>query len=337
MSVVAPPEPPRRDELEALIREARARQRRRLMLLTGAVAAVAAVGLSLWAAIPGRSGGDHATNGGRAGAASRGIEDAGRVPIVEVGTSGGVTWAVNGPGMWLTTNGGRTWRASAPLHIREMGDVVARVEQVDFLDRRHGWLLAVDVRGGLRPAWRRHAELDWTGDGGRTWHWTMPKGCCGDVSFPTQRRGYFLSPSATFTTIDGGSTWKRVSALPFSGARPPSSMLAAVSPSSAKASFSGRSTVAGSGRGSGFRTSLASRSFSWFFAGWGPSAFGSSSPPNAWVDPGRASSSTSAMTVGRPGPPGPWRAGGLRSSGRTTSVGSRQRAPASGSSPLAGS
>lgn len=220
MSVVAPPEPPRRDELEALIREARARQRRRLMLLTGAVAAVAAVGLSLWAAIPGRSGGDHATNGGRAGAASRGIEDAGRVPIVEVGTSGGVTWAVNGPGMWLTTNGGRTWRASAPLHIREMGDVVARVEQVDFLDRRHGWLLAVDVRGGLRPAWRRHAELDWTGDGGRTWHWTMPKGCCGDVSFPTQRRGYFLSPSATFTTIDGGSTWKRVSALPFSGGTP---------------------------------------------------------------------------------------------------------------------
>jgi hypothetical protein len=41
MSVVAPPEPPRPDELEALIREARARQRRRWIQIVTAVAAAA--------------------------------------------------------------------------------------------------------------------------------------------------------------------------------------------------------------------------------------------------------------------------------------------------------
>jgi hypothetical protein len=55
MSVVAPPPtpPPSSDDLEALIREARARQRRRLLFGTAGVAIVAAVGLSIWAAVPG--------------------------------------------------------------------------------------------------------------------------------------------------------------------------------------------------------------------------------------------------------------------------------------------
>lgn len=47
MSVVAPPEPPRPDELEALIREARARQRRRRLTVGVLVAVAAAAGLSL--------------------------------------------------------------------------------------------------------------------------------------------------------------------------------------------------------------------------------------------------------------------------------------------------
>ena len=55
MSVVAPPEPPRPDELEALIREARTRQRRRRLRGAAVVAAVAAIGLSIWAAVPGRT------------------------------------------------------------------------------------------------------------------------------------------------------------------------------------------------------------------------------------------------------------------------------------------
>jgi hypothetical protein len=51
MSVLAPP--PQDDlELDLLIREARARQRRRRLIGAAVVALVAATGLSLWAAIP---------------------------------------------------------------------------------------------------------------------------------------------------------------------------------------------------------------------------------------------------------------------------------------------
>src|SRR5581483_4212703 len=122
------------------------------------------------AAIPRGGGRDQAANGGPGSAATRAIDNAGRVPVAEVGTSGGVTWAINGIGMWLTTNGGRTWRASLPPHVAAMGDAVARVQQVQFLDRRQGWLLAVDVRVHPRSSSRRGSELDWTSDGGRTWH-----------------------------------------------------------------------------------------------------------------------------------------------------------------------
>jgi Protein of unknown function (DUF4232) len=52
MSVVAPPQPPRPDELEALIREARERQRQRRLLAAAVVGILAAVGLSVWAAVP---------------------------------------------------------------------------------------------------------------------------------------------------------------------------------------------------------------------------------------------------------------------------------------------
>lgn len=51
MNVVAPPP---QDELELLIREARARQLRRRLMGAAAVAAVAAAGLSVWAALPGK-------------------------------------------------------------------------------------------------------------------------------------------------------------------------------------------------------------------------------------------------------------------------------------------
>jgi Domain of unknown function (DUF4232) len=56
MSIVPPPAPPRPDELEALIREARARQRRRRLVGVVAVGAVAGIGLSVWAAVPGGTG-----------------------------------------------------------------------------------------------------------------------------------------------------------------------------------------------------------------------------------------------------------------------------------------
>lgn len=53
MSVVAPPEPPSHDELEALIREARARQRRRLLVIAALVAGAAGIGLGVNAVLAG--------------------------------------------------------------------------------------------------------------------------------------------------------------------------------------------------------------------------------------------------------------------------------------------
>jgi Tol biopolymer transport system component len=53
VSVVAPREAPQSAELEALIREARERQRRRRMGLAAVVAFVAATGLAIWSVVPG--------------------------------------------------------------------------------------------------------------------------------------------------------------------------------------------------------------------------------------------------------------------------------------------
>jgi hypothetical protein len=53
MSIVAPPKPPRPEELEALIREARARQRRRWMTAGAVVAVLAGAGLAIRSATPG--------------------------------------------------------------------------------------------------------------------------------------------------------------------------------------------------------------------------------------------------------------------------------------------
>src|SRR5262249_58306544 len=60
-----------------------------------------------------------------------------------------------------------------------------------------------------------HAELDWTNDGGRTWHWTIPRGCCGAVSFLNPKHGWFLGPREVMETTDGGATWKAVAREPF--------------------------------------------------------------------------------------------------------------------------
>jgi photosystem II stability/assembly factor-like uncharacterized protein len=215
MSVLVPPP---QDELELLIREARARQRRRRILIAAALAAVAGAALSVGAAVPGGGAATHSGGGSSPGALTHNARSplvGPRVPIVTVGSSGGVTWAFNGLKMWLTTNGGRTWRASAPKHVRDMGDLMERVGQVHFVDRRHGWVFAVDVKGGLHPAWARHAELDRTSDGGHTWHWTIPRGCCGAVSFLDPEHGWFLGPKNVMETTDGGGTWKAVAREPF--------------------------------------------------------------------------------------------------------------------------
>ena len=234
MSVVAPPEPPLPDELEALIREARARQWRRRALFAAAIAVVAGVGLSVWAAIPG--GGTGVGDGGgrpSAGASSiRQIEAGGRrIPIDTIGSSGPVTWADNGGGLWLTTNGGTSWRRSVPRDVAATGDPVARVLAADFVDTRHGWLSADDVFGSFRVSSRsaslRHMEIDRTTDRGRTWHAAIPPDCfetCVDarLDFLDTRHGFALvvlehGGGKLFSTRDGGASWTLVARTAWTG------------------------------------------------------------------------------------------------------------------------
>jgi hypothetical protein len=64
--MIAPPKPPSRDELEALIKEARARHLRRRLLGAAGVAVAAAIGLSVYALTIGGSAGDVAQGSARA-------------------------------------------------------------------------------------------------------------------------------------------------------------------------------------------------------------------------------------------------------------------------------
>lgn len=213
--MISPPRPPQ-DELELLIREARERQRRRQALAAATIALSAAVGLSVWAAIPTPGGaGARPTGAPRAGAI-RGIEAAARMQVARVGTSGGVTWALNSRGLWLTTNGGRTWREATPPDLRSLGLTDQRVVQVGFLDRTRGWLLATEVPG--LPARTHGAEFESTRDGGRTWHRSLPTGCCGAFSFVGRRLGFFFGGDGRlYSTRNGGSSWAPVARKVFGG------------------------------------------------------------------------------------------------------------------------
>jgi hypothetical protein len=67
MTVIAPPEPPSQDELEALIKEARARQLQRRLIGATFVAIATALSLGIYALLTGSS---HAKASGRPGVAS---------------------------------------------------------------------------------------------------------------------------------------------------------------------------------------------------------------------------------------------------------------------------
>jgi photosystem II stability/assembly factor-like uncharacterized protein len=207
LSVVAPPEPPRPDELEALIREARARQRRRRLAVAGFVALAAGLALALWAAIPGggsarsaRGGGGHSGGPPTTGANGR------RAQIFNLGSTGGVTWAMNARHFWLTGNGGGTWRP-LPAALGYSG----AIHQIQYVDRNHGW-----VWSGARNRLYR------TADGGRSWESApLPRHIAQSetsFTFVSRERGY-LAASAPgprlFATQDGGATWHLVSRPPF--------------------------------------------------------------------------------------------------------------------------
>src|SRR5690242_18435239 len=103
MAVASPPRPPTQDQLDALIPEARDRERRRRLLAAVALGISIGLGLALWAAVS--EGGPVTARGhgpvtGAVGHVSNTSEV--RRGIDDVGSAGGVTWAINGRGIWLT-------------------------------------------------------------------------------------------------------------------------------------------------------------------------------------------------------------------------------------------
>ena len=223
MTVVAPPRPPRPDDREALIEEARRRARRRRWGYGLALLFLLALGLGLY--FGGRHGGGSAQTGrGSAGpAAGSPAEEARRIAraatrriIVEAGLVGPrLGWAMNGLALWWTHDGGNHWRTITPPQIRATGDVVARVTDIAAVGDDDIWVAAADIAGG---AVSRHIAIESTRDGGRRWRSVVPPSCeaCGaaHVSFVDARRGFALvgprlSPRL-FETSDGGATWRRL-------------------------------------------------------------------------------------------------------------------------------
>src|SRR6476659_4818168 len=102
--MIAPPKPPSHDELEALIKEARARQLRRRLLGAAGVAIAAALGISIYAFVIGAVQRTSIAPGRGPGAAGS-----------PCGVAGG--WRLKLDGLWSEPTGQHT----APLAINRTG------------------------------------------------------------------------------------------------------------------------------------------------------------------------------------------------------------------------
>ncbi|MGH3009380.1 MAG: hypothetical protein ACRDLM_08255 [Gaiellaceae bacterium] len=158
--------------------------------------------------------------------------------VDSVGASAGVVWAIDRHGfVWLSMDSGRTWRISlrrtftvrGPGVFKEPGPgVVANLDQVQFVDKRHGWISAtLDGDPNRPPIDTRPWAIERTMDGGRSWRVSWLPGCgCdpGVLSFYDARHGYVLAADRLgrgnprlFWTNDGGASWQLVARPPHFG------------------------------------------------------------------------------------------------------------------------
>src|SRR6266496_1651070 len=114
----------------------------------------------------------------------------------------------------VTTNFGARFDDISPPAAR-----ATRVDDVSFLDRKHGWVVIWNLDTVRVTVYR-------TNDGGRRWRaasagsHSQNAGAVDTMQFLTRRLGWLVAqeptaPSATlFTTGDGGASWHAVVALP---------------------------------------------------------------------------------------------------------------------------
>jgi Protein of unknown function (DUF4232) len=120
--MIAPPRPPSLDDLEALIKEARARQLRRRLLGAAVIAVAAAVGVGIYAVAAGPTQRTRATSGRQARVAAG------------CGTAGG--WRLRTDGLWSEPTGQHT----VPLAIAPTGGQACTLDGYPtiVLLNRHG-------------------------------------------------------------------------------------------------------------------------------------------------------------------------------------------------------
>lgn len=116
----------------------------------------------------------------------------------------------------LLAGDGRSWKDVTPPHVR------FQLEDLVFVDRKHGWFVTNDCAAG-------RALVDRTSDGGRTWRSThvRPTNCAAGsalaLSFVDRLHGWLVrtfenGPGAELArTVDGGRTWSRARELPLLG------------------------------------------------------------------------------------------------------------------------
>ena len=225
-------------ELDPLIAEAKRRARqRRLLLLALAVAVTAGV---VTGAVTLRAQFSTST----AGPAGKGTVDSVAPAarwVNSVGAGAGVVSVIDRHQfVWITMDNGRTWRVSLrsghwPMRVQgkpfkvESPRNVAVLEQMQFVDKQHGWISAL-LDGGpvsIPPIDTRPWAIERTVDGGRTWRISWLPGCgCGNgfLSFYDARHGFVLAADRlgrgnprVFRTSDGGRTWKLVGHAPAFG------------------------------------------------------------------------------------------------------------------------
>jgi hypothetical protein len=232
--VLTPPETPRQDDLQALIREARARQRRRwagraALIATVAGAVVAGYSIAGGSGAPGRQEGTHAprpiVSFPRSGRRISLVADHGVLQRFAP-QSAATWWAIVESNLhaktWVvrTTDSGRHWRAVTPS--------VKLVASSAFLGTKVGWVEADSLHEPrTEPVYR-------TLDGGRSWRRLarVRTGC--QLDFVDRSHGWctLIGGAAgsafvwVYRTSDGGSSWRLVSrtGLPGEGGSTPGAL-----------------------------------------------------------------------------------------------------------------